>query len=282
MTVLCVAATSALPGVQPCAELGLHRVRCPDHPGFQNTPGVCRGCLPRSADRGFLCDWHFSLVEHAYAGWARWSTLIEAAGGRAVSANGGGGSAALGYSNLSLAFLELDACTRHLATRGDRTLLLWVNDPDGAGHAIQFAHAALNAYRTLEVEEREKRTPPPARCPHCGLLTLTRNTERQVGAFTVIDCQHCGGQLDKIRTGPDSWGGSHACESDTALDHIECPDVDCDCWCHLIGAKSRHAGIPALWDADLATAAPGSAPRDEWVITDPHTITRTTDERKTA
>lgn len=152
---------------------------------------------------------------------------------------------------------------------------MWVNTPAGAAHAIQFAHAALNAYRTLEVEERAQTAPPPARCPECGLLTATRNRERVVGAFTVVECQHCGHRLDKIRTGPASWGGSTACESDDALEHVECPDVDCDCWCHLIGVQSRHAGIPALWDADLATAAPGSAPRDAWIITDAHTISRT-------
>jgi hypothetical protein len=234
------------------------------------------------AQVGFLCSHCFGLLEHAYAGWDRWATLITAAGGRAVSPTGTGGSTALGYSNLSLAFLELDACERHLHTRGDRTLNVWVSDHDGAAHAIQFAHAAFNAYRTLEVEEREKRTPPPARCPHCGLLTLTRNTERLAGVFTVVECQHCGGVLDKVRTGPDSWGGSYACESDNALHHTDCPDLGCDCWCHHYGTKSRHAGIPALWDGDLATAAPGSAPRDEWVITDPHTITRITEGRKTA
>lgn len=280
MTIVC-ATNDNLPGIRPCTELGAHRVTCPDYDANGDGPGLCRGCLPLAAEVGFLCHHCFSMVEHAYSGWARWSQLITAAGGRAVSPTGGGGTA-LGYSNLSLAFLELDTCTRHLNTRGDRTLLLWVNDPDGAAHAIQFAHAALNAYRTLEVEEREKRTPPPARCPHCGLLTATRNTERQVGAFTVVECQHCGEQLDRIRTGPASWAGSTVCESDNGADHAECPDVDCACFCHHYGPKSRRAGISALWDADAATAAPGSAPRHEWVITDPHTITRITEERKTA
>lgn len=277
MTIVCVT-NDDLPGIRPCTELGEHRVTCPD-------PDTCRGCLPLAAAVGFLCHHCYSLVEQAYAGWDRWSTLIVEAGGRAVTAtSGGGGSAALGYSNLSLAFLELDACNRHLATRGDLTLLMWVNEPAGAAHAIQFAHTALNAYRTLEVEERARKTPPPARCPHCGLLTATRNTESVVGAYTVIDCQHCGERLDKVRTGPDSWSGSHACESVNGADHADCTDVDCACWCHHYGAKSRRAGIELLWEADHHTAAPGAAPRHAWTITDPHTITRrdADTERKTA
>lgn len=276
MTIVC-ATNADLPGIRPCTEAGAHRVTCPD-------PDTCRGCLPLAAEVGFLCHHCFTMVEHAYAGWDRWAALIVAAGGRAVSATGGGGAAALGYSNLSLAFLTLDECQRHLRTRGDLTLLMWVNTQAGAEHAIQFAHAALNAYRTLEVEERAQKTPPPARCPHCGLLTATRNTERVVGAYTVIDCQHCGERLDKIRTGPPSWSGSGVCESNNGADHAACTDVDCDCWCHHYGTKSRRAGIELLWDADHHTAAPGAAPRHAWTVTDPHTITRreADDERKTA
>lgn len=285
MTLLC-ATNDSLPGIRACTTLGEHRVTCPDHPGWaeKTRPGTCRGCLPLAADVGFLCRHCWDLVETAYPQWDRFRQLLEATDGRAVSASGGGGSAASGYSNLPLTFLALDECERHLATRGDLTLLMWVNTPAGAAHAIQFAHAALNAYRTLEVEEREKVTPPPARCPECGLLTLTGNRQRTVGAFTVVECQHCGHRLDKIRTGPASWGGSTECESTRELDHVECPDVDCHCWCHLIGVRSRHSGIPALWDADLALAVPGSAPRGDWTIDDPHTIRRVpaNDDRKTA
>lgn len=276
MTIVCVT-NDGLPGIRACTEAGAHRVICPG-------TKTCPGCLPLAAEVGFLCRHCFSMVEHAYAGWDRWSALIVEAGGRAVSATGGGGSAALGYSNLSLAFLELDACNRHLATRGDLTLVLWVNTREGAAHAIQFAHASLNAYRTLEVEQREERLPPAARCPGCGLLTTTGNRQRVAGAYTVVECQHCGHRIDKVRTGPDAWTGSHYCESANGADHASCTDVDCSCWCHHYGTKSRRAGIELLWDADQHTAAPGSVPRDDWTIDDAHTISRrpADAERKTA
>ena len=285
MTIVC-ATNDNLPGIRACTTLGEHRVTCPDHPGWdeKTRPGTCRGCLPLAADVGFLCRHCWDLVETAYPQWDRFRQLLKATDGRAVSASGGGGSAASGYSNLPLTFLALDECERHLATRGDLTLLMWVNTPAGAAHAIQFAHAALNAYRTLEVEEREKVAPAPARCPECGLLTLTGNRQRVVGAFTVVECQHCGHRLDKIRTGPASWSGSDSCETGDYLGHLNCPDIGCSCWCHEYGTKSRGAGIPALWDADLALAVPGSAPRGDWMIDDPHTIRRVpaNDDRKTA
>lgn len=287
MTIVC-ATNDGLPGIRACTTLGEHRVTCLDHPGWdENTrPGTCRGCLPLAAEVGFLCRHCWELVETAYPQWARFRQLLDAADGRTVSPTGGGGaSTATGYSNLALAFLAVDECERHLATREDLTLLMWVNTPSGAGHAIQFAHAALNAYRTLEVEEREKATPPPARCPHCEQLTQTKNRTRERGVLTIVECEHCGGVLDKIRTGPDAWTGSDACEHGDPLDHLDCSDVDCSCWCHHYGRKSQRAGIAALWDADTATATHGAgAPRGDWTIDSPHTISRRTadTERKTA
>lgn len=276
MTIIC-ATSLGLPGIRGCAELGEHRITCPDHPGWEEKlrPGTCRGCLPLAADVGFLCAHCWELVEAAYPQWARFRQLLDATEGRAVSpTGGGGGSAASGYSNLALAFLAVDECERHLASRGDRTLLMWVNDQDGAAHAIQFAHAALNAYRTLEVEERAKDTPPPARCPHCEQLTSTRNRTRERGVLTIVECEHCGGVLDKIRTGPDAWIGSDICEYGDPLDHLDCADVDCACWCHDYGRKSHPAlGTAALWDGDTAGATNGAgAPRGDWIIDDPHTI----------
>lgn len=57
MTILCIT-TERLPGIRPCTHRGMHRVTCPDHDGWQEhlRPGTCTGCLPRSADRGYLCN----------------------------------------------------------------------------------------------------------------------------------------------------------------------------------------------------------------------------------
>ncbi len=69
-----------------------------------------------------------------------------------------------------------------------------------AAHAIQFAHAALDAYRTLEVEEREKVTPRREGARSAASSPSGANRQRVVGAFTVVECQHFGHRLDKIRT----------------------------------------------------------------------------------
>lgn len=275
MTIVC-ATNDGLPGIRPCTELGEHRITCLDHPGWdeKTRPGTCRGCLPLAAEVGFLCRHCYEIVESAYPKWARFRQLLDAADGRPVSPTGGGGSAAVGYSNLPLTFLAVDECERHLATRGDLTLLMWVNTQDGAAHAIQFAYAALNAYESFEVEEREKVIPPPARCPHCNELTVTQNRARERGVLTIIECQSCGGVIDKVRTGADAWTGSDICEHGDPLDHLDCADVDCGCWCHDYGRKSHPAlSTAALWDADTALATSGTgAPRGDWKIDGPHTI----------
>lgn len=282
MTIVC-ATNGDLPGVRPCTEAGAHRDTCRDHSASDGM-GSCPGCLPLAAEVGFLCSHCMSLVEAAYSRWGEFRAYLAAADGKAFTPERGGrGSNALGYSHLSLAFLERDEAERFLASR-ESTLRMWVNTQAGAADAIQFAHVAQRAYMSQKFIERETRTPPPARCPECGLLTATRNRERVVGAFTVIECQHCGHRIDKVRTGPDAWTGSEACESSNGADHAACPDVDCTCYCHHYGAKSRRAGIELLWDADHHTAAPGAAPRGDWTVTDSHTITRREagHERKTA
>lgn len=205
------------------------------------------------------------MVESTYPKWRRFRELLEAAGGRVVTPEAGGSSTALGFSNLALAFLTVDECERHLAHRGDLTLLMWVNTSEGAAHAIQFAHAALAGYRTLEVKELSRERPKPARCPHCGMLTVTGNTASQRGAYTTVECEHCGEVLDKIRTGPNNWSGSVACEGDDAQ-HLGCTSLSCGCGCHQLGRSSQEVGITALWNADMATASPDSAPRGDWYV----------------
>lgn len=282
MTVLCIT-TEGLPGIRPCSHLGQHRVTCPDHDGWAERPGICRGCLPRSADRGFLCAACWDRLDNAWLRWPQFERLVLETDGRAVSPEGGGikGSTPDGYTNLPLTVLTLDECNRHLRSRGDRTLDAWVHTEDGAADAIQFAHAAQRAYQSLEVEKRELKL-ERVRCPHCGMLSLMSNPTRQQGAATIVDCQHCGRLLDTIRDTEPRWVGSETCSSTEPLEHLHCQSVHCRCDCHHLGRASQVVGIAALWDADMATGSPASAPRGDWIITDPTTIQPKEDTRGTA
>lgn len=249
MTVLCIT-TTILPGVRPCVELNAHRVTCPDHPGWAENPGTCWGCLPRGADRGFLCSHCYERVVNAVAGWRDFRAALDAADGRLVSPDADGikGAAPGGYSNLTLTFLAVDECQRFLASRADRTVDLWVHEEDGAADAIRFAVAAEQAYRSLEIEAREKPI-VRERCPDCGALTIA-NTHQERGV-TVVTCSFCSTERARIRPDTTRWVGSPTCEHQL---HANCDALACPCHCHDLGAQSRPGGVQALWDADQHTA----------------------------
>lgn len=67
------------------AELGAHRVTCPDNEGWAQNPGACHGCLPRAAERGFLCAACYERTVDAVAGWSTFAARVRDAEGRLVS-----------------------------------------------------------------------------------------------------------------------------------------------------------------------------------------------------
>lgn len=273
MTILCIT-SERLPGVPVCTESGAHHVTCQDHPGWAEPAGICRGCLPRAADRGYLCERCYQRTIDAVAGWRDFRRAVDAADGRLVSADTAGiKSSTSGYSNLTLAFLTISECETFLVSRADRTVDLWVHDEQGAKDAIQFTHAAERAYRDLEVAERE-RPITRQRCPGCEQLTLTGNPSRETRGLTVIECQHCGHVIDEVRMTLPRWLGSATCEHQL---HAGCDELACTCPCHMLGARSRPAGVQALWDADQATTNPGY--RAGWIVQDALTIEPIAEEK---
>lgn len=227
--ILCIT-DEHLPGIRPCTMRGAHRITCPDHEGWREDlrPGLCSGCLPRKADTGYLCARCFDRVSDAHFRWRDFARLVIETDGRAVSPEGGKGAEPAGYSNLPLTFLTLDECERLLKSLHGLTLTTWVHTEQGARDAIQFAHAAERAYRSLEVEKRELQL-ERVRCPHCGQLSLGANPTREHRGHTLIECQNCGELLDKIRDDTDRWAGSEQCADG---DHHGCRNVDCRCDCH--------------------------------------------------
>ncbi|CAN7151572.1 hypothetical protein LJR044_002482 [Microbacterium foliorum] len=236
---------------------------------------MCWGCLPRGADRGFLCTYCYDRVVNAVVGWGDFRAALNAAEGRLVSPDSGGisGSTPGGYSNLSLTFLALDECLRHLKSRAGRTVDLWVHDEEGARDAVMFAVAAERAYRSLEVDSREKPV-VRERCPSCDALTIA-NTHEKRGA-TVVTCSFCGVERARIRPDIIRWQGSPTCEHRL---HADCEALDCKCDCHLLGERSRPSGVQALCDGDQHRLKPDL--RGSWVIQDAHTIEPTPERTAT-
>jgi|GEM_PF-1364297 len=279
MTILC-ATTERLPGIRPCTHRGQHRVTCLDHEGWAASirPGECGGCLPRSADRGYLCQWCYEKVDVAYIRWNDFARLVRETEGRAVTADNGGiaSSTPDGYTNLPLTVLALDECERLLRSQAGRTLDAWVHTEDGARDAIMFAHAAERAYRSLEVETPRATLIVREECPNCEQISIRGNLTRERGASTIINCEWCGHQLGKIRTAPAARADSKSCEQH---EHLACCELACQCECHDLGRRSTAQGIAVLWDADQF--AMGWVNRDAWVF-DGRTVHRVEHERKTA
>ncbi|WDH77898.1 hypothetical protein PTQ19_10230 [Microbacterium esteraromaticum] len=206
------------------------------------------------------------------AAWSDFKAKLDATEGRAVAAEGGGGSA-LGFANLSLVFLAVDECERHLASRRG-TVDHWVQTHQGAADAVMFSHAAARAWDALPVEPREERPVAPQRCPDCGFLSVYGHVSRKSRKGTVIDCRNCGYELDVVPTHVDRWAGSATCEHQL---HTDCTNLNCGCPCHNVGAKSRPAGAQALWDADQFMTSPDV--RAGWEIRDHLTIEPTKETR---
>ena len=234
MTILCITA-ERLPGIRPCTHRGEHKITCHDHPGYTRNPGTCTGCLPRRADRGYLCARCYDQVEAAYTKWDTFAALLAEVGDRAVSpaADGIRASGASGYANLPLTTLALDECQRLLASFAHRTLEEWVSTEHGARDAVQFAKAANSAYRSLEVEER----PHPierVRCTSCGYLSLVWQPTRFLGDHVTVECSNCGHSLDQERLDrfEDQQRTARTSEACADSEHDSCRSLDCRCDCH--------------------------------------------------
>jgi hypothetical protein len=231
--------TNDLPEVRSCTILGEHRVTCSD--------AACRGCAPIDAHLGYVCVRCFDAIVHELSTWDEFKGLVAAAGGRMVAAEPGA-STPTGYSHLSLAVLAIDECERWLASVRGVTVDVWVGSWEGARDAVMFARAAASARRSLPTEDRPVelvRRP----CPHCDALVVFMNRTREVGGWTVVECENCGEVLDEIRQEVDRWVGSEPCETHS---HGDCERFNCGCPCH----------VEYPFDGDAHTA--GRARREEW------------------
>lgn len=217
---LCAAALGDLDGIRQCRpEPDQHLEECDDD--------ECRGCYPRLASVGFLCQPHARWVGGALDKWDAWASLVAASGGKLVTSAGAGGTP-LGYVPLSALQLTIDECDRLRASQRGRHFTVWVSDEDGARDALHWARAAYRAYRMHETEE----TPPQlekAPCPHCGETTVGVNPTREDGPWKIVDCIHCGKTIWRERFETPATVLSRQCDQRL---HGMCSIPECACPCH--------------------------------------------------
>lgn len=164
---------------------------CVSSVGFDVPP--CSSDM-RPADRGFLCNWCYERVVHAYEKWDRFAAQLDATDGRAVQNDNLGirASAQLGYLGLPLTSISKIECENHLRSIPAGGIDMWVATEHGAYDAIRFAHAAERAYRDIRVEDTP--TKMQVRCHSCGQKTLIRNPPPYENASISVTCRNesCG------------------------------------------------------------------------------------------
>lgn len=187
MSILCIT-VERLPGIRPCTHKGLHKVTCADHPGFDDNPGVCGGCFPRLADRGFLCQHCFARVEAAYMKWDRFARVISQLDRAVQRDNSGVRTQPNGYVPLPGTALAIDECESYLRSF-THSLEAWVSSEVGARDAVKFASAAESAYRTHEIEEQPTKL-RRVRCADCRELSFVRVPPAFALEPITVTCQN--------------------------------------------------------------------------------------------
>lgn len=175
--------TNVLDDVPSCTIRGEHLLTCTGH---RASGKECKGCEPRTATHGDVCDRCYTRIDHAIQTAVHLHTAL-AGVEHAVVAEGGG--IAVGYVPLNAIRLALDEIDR--ARDGHEDPTEWVSTEEGAIQAVRFAkyvHAAERAHPTLEATRKLHRL----RCPDCNSLTAIWQPPEWAGDDIDITCIRCG------------------------------------------------------------------------------------------
>jgi ribosomal protein S27E len=176
--------TNVLPDVPSCTYRDEHLLTCT---GYTDSGKPCRGCEPRAATHGEVCDRCYDRVDHAIRAADHLRTALHGVD-RAIAVEGGTQIAGprVPLTAILLAFDEIDR-----AHDGRYDVDEWVATEEGAVQAVRFAkyvHAADRAHPTAERERKLHRL----RCPDCGRNTATWQPPDWYGDDVHITCLSCG------------------------------------------------------------------------------------------
>lgn len=192
-----VCVTNDMPDSRPCVIRGEHDRFCdgfeyawsPEARRHLATGKECRGCLPRPASTGLLCEacWEsLRSAEHSYGPLAplleEYDILV-----RPLGDSGGGSDKAV--IPLAATKLALDEINSYRGTHETIDLEAWVSRPEGAEEAVRFTRAVRGALRSFPTEESSHRV-PRVRCPECELLSLMWTPPVLAGDPVRIECRN--------------------------------------------------------------------------------------------
>lgn len=186
--------TNVLPNIASCVYGGEHQPGCT---GRRDDGHECKGCEPKPATRGEVCERCFDRIDHAIQVAAGLRSRLAGVDHAVTTENG---TSVAGPRLPHTAWqLDLDVIDRWQQDRTDPTA--WVETDAGARDAVYFAqavHRADRAHPTIEVERKLQRT----RCPNCNRLTVTWQPPDWYGADVTIAC--IGSDCGWTATNPDA------------------------------------------------------------------------------
>lgn len=215
-TLLCI--THYIAGVAPCMQRNAHFAAC--------SSGTCTGCVPRTAQHGYMCGACWYRLEQAISEWDYQFFPTFAHEVRAIQpepAVSGKPSSRLPLSPLQLAMDEI------LRFQKGRTAAhLWVSTPEGAEAAVRFTRAVEHAVRAFPRTEGMKKI-PTTRCPACRQRTLVYDPAHTFGADATVKCLNlaCGNVMDHTAFERIALIEAQCCRR--CRDHDGCTNPTCTC-----------------------------------------------------
>lgn len=194
MAIVCI--TNDMRDVRSCVRHKLHTDACDGWEYVYNqetqrdeaSGKPCRGCLPREARHGLLCEVCYERLGDALNGVGPWLTAMQGVE-NAVRRDTGGVRTKSGppipISPVQLAVDEVMSWYRYYP--GD--IDAWSQNYEGAKQAVHFARVTLSAVRSHEAEEKPHRI-KRVRCEECGQTSLVWTPPGQFRAPVNVQCQN--------------------------------------------------------------------------------------------
>lgn len=182
MNAVCV--TNDMSNVRSCVVPGEHKPTC----NGVRSGGECEGCLPRPAEKGFLCWSCWERVEHELNRWPEFAELISSID-RAVTPERIEDSGKPGSRiPIPMTRIDVDECESYLRSfyKASSDADVWVSHPAGAEDAVMFARYARRAHTIHQVEELPHRV--RTNCPACGNRSLVWYPVPEFGGDVSIEC----------------------------------------------------------------------------------------------
>ena len=173
--------TNDMANIRSCRTKDVHLPNCERE--------ECRGCMPRSADKGCLCWACWERLIDAATAWPKFAATISGLSRLVTPENTGGHSLNKNRIPLPQTWLDVEEAESYLVslTKAGGILEAWVATTDGASDAINFMLKAESAFRAHPVEEKPHKATNVV-CWECKKRTLVWMPPKFFGDEVHVTC----------------------------------------------------------------------------------------------